>query len=87
MSILWKIWKALTAEKYRIVYDPQLGYLPQALSGHDWQMIEPDGTLSVYGDGAWGRHSHKEWCKTDEEAGNRINRRSQIVSQKVVWKS
>lgn len=79
------LWGILSSRRYRIIHDPELGYLPQAHESHDWQLIKEEGTLGVYGESAFDSICHGDWCKTEEEAGQRINRRSNMRGSKVIW--
>lgn len=74
--------------KYRIVYDPELGYCPQYYDGDvfGWSLIDPSGVISQSHDALRGSLWHSSWCKTEKDAGERINRHSAAHGQRVVWK-
>lgn len=70
--------------KYKIVHDPELGYLACFnCTTVGWRIIEADGTTSVHPESAVRFKS--PWCETEEEAGMRINRHSTNRGQRTIW--
>lgn len=80
-----KLEKAVRTKNYRILHEPDLGYLPQKYCHItvSWQAIEPDLTLGVYGDSA--RSFNYLWHKTEASAGSIINRYATSNGGKIVW--
>lgn len=69
---------------YRIVHDPELGYSAQHFDIW-WKIITKDGTTGISAEYARGQLWVKQWCTTEKEAGERINRHSNQHGQSVIW--
>lgn len=77
-------WLKSFRKRYRIVHDPQLGYLPEYWDVWDWRVIDTDAGLSVHHDDAC--KFPEFWHPTDDDAGAVINRHGGNRGQSVVWR-
>lgn len=83
-SVLGWIKRKADPPNYKIVHDPELGYVSCYFDGIvGWRVIEADASLSVHPDHAMRFKSC--WCDSEAEAGARINKHSTGRAQRTIW--
>lgn len=77
-----------SGKHYRIVHDPELGYMPEVYDSEYgcWYILCNDLTISGGHSSARDSLYHKYWRATEEEAGGAINRYAQNCGQTIAWR-